>query len=230
MKKKKIFTFILCVTLTLVSACGKWNGRGESVGKEVDFDALQIEEYTYPKEFTLGQNLESAITELALMFDTFDTSQTKEQFYPETFLTYYCQNSRMSFDYLEKIQEENDGLLSKEQVEYIQYSLTNEFIDFKDSIPEEGLDSYEDSSGFWFGKIIFYEAEPEGEKVKLTAEFERGMDGWENMRRCELDIVLIKNPKSCFDGYSIEALTSKDITTAEASDGFDCCMKQFWKG
>ncbi len=88
MKKKKAFTFILCVTIALLSACGKWNGSGESVGKEVDFDALQIEEYTYPKEFTLGQNLESAITELALMFDYLEKYEKK--------MTVCCRGNRLS--------------------------------------------------------------------------------------------------------------------------------------
>lgn len=71
----------------------------------------------------------------------------------------------MSFDYLEKIAEENDGMITKEQIEYMQLSLTNEFVDFKDIIPEEGINSYNSSSGFNFGHIISYNAEVNEEEV-----------------------------------------------------------------
>lgn len=95
------------------------------------------------EEFILGSNLKSAITELALNYDVFDASKTKEENYPMLFISSYCQNSRLTFDYLEEIKKENNGLLSREQVEYIQHSLTNESVDFQEYVGEEGIDVYQ---------------------------------------------------------------------------------------
>ena len=181
-------------------------------------DDLKIEPYVYPQEFTLGTNLEGAITELALSYDNFDASKTKEEDYPEFFVDNYCQNSRMSFDYLNQIAKKNKGIISREQIEYMQYSLTNEFVDFKNIVPEEGIDYYDSSSGYSHGDIISYDAQVSEDETKLTAEFEIVQDYSQIRTLYELNIILVRNPESCFDGYSIKSLTSKDITPVVYGD------------
>ncbi len=183
---------------------------------------LKIAEYIDSEEFTLPPNLKIAIEELALNYDTFDSSKTKERFYPKFFLSSYCQNSRMTYDYMEKIEKENNGLISRKEVEYIQYSLTKEFIDFQDFVGKEGIDHNQTSSGIGFGEIISYEANRNGDEVSLTAQFKfrgRNVEQTSLSRLYELNIVLIKNLKSCFDGYSIKSLIKKDITSVITGDG-----------
>ena len=74
---------------------------------------LKIAEYIDSEEFTLPPNLKIAIEELALNYDTFDSSKTKERFYPKFFLSSYCQNSRMTYDYMEKIEKAIQDKLQK---------------------------------------------------------------------------------------------------------------------
>lgn len=170
------------------------------------------EEYTYPEKFTMGVNLESAIVQLALSFATFDLTTTKEAHYPELFISKFCQNSRMNYDYLEKCAEENNGMLLKKQVQYIQYSLTMEDVDFGAALPEEGINSYKNAAQtLGFGRILSYEALQEGDVVKLTAILERGTNEFQPTKLYELKLELIKNPTSCFDGYSIRSLTTESM-------------------
>ena len=193
-------------------------------------DELKIEPYVYPQEFTLGTNLEGAITELALSYDNFDTSKTKEEDYPEFFVDNYCQNSRMSFDYLNKIAKENKGIISREQIEYMQYSLTNEFVDFKNIVPEEGIDYYDSSSGYSHGDIISYDAQVSEDETKLIAEFVIVQDYSRIRTIYELNIILVRNPESCFDGYSIKSLTSKDITPVVYGDNKEHTINAMYMG
>ena len=210
----KFKSLIILLSMLLLVSC---SNADESM-TEFDTNELQIESYTYSEEFTLEENLNKAITELALMYDNFDWSKTKEDTYGTSFISHYCQNSRLSYDYLEKMRRENNGILSEEHVRYIQYSLTKENVDFQDNIPLGGIDINQSTSSLGFGKILSYEAEEDGEEVHLVAQFERGTDGSENTNLYELSIVLIKNPQSCFDGYSIKTLSSQNITPIITGD------------
>ena len=96
--------------------------------------------------------------------------------------------------------------------------LTGEFVDFQNFVPIEGIDRHQNTHGLGFGRIISYDAEVCGDEVKLIADFERVRDYSEITKLYELCIILIKNPESCFDGYSIKSLTSKDITPSIYGD------------
>lgn len=173
--------------------------------------------------FVLGENLNGAITELALRYDEFDESSTKEEFYPETFIAAFCQNSRFTFDYLRDIMENSDGVLSKEQVEYIQYSLTGEKIDLTGYVGEEGVDIYQSTSGLGLGQIVSYESEGNGKEVNLVISFEfrniHDIESEKPTKVYELSVVLKKNEDSCFDGYSIKSMSKKDVTPVVQGDG-----------
>ncbi|MBQ9765265.1 MAG: hypothetical protein IJW18_03600 [Lachnospiraceae bacterium] len=178
---------------------------------KIDFDSLGIKDYTYPTEFVLGQNLSGAITELVLTFEEYNIDETEADYYMESFLFHFCQNTRFTFDYLEKVREENNAIMTKEQVEYVQYSLTNKFIDMQKDISEEGININEAAGSLGYGRILSYQAEVVGNEVNLVAEFERGTNEFEPTKLYELNVVLVKNPKSCFDGYSIKSIASKNI-------------------
>lgn len=207
MRKRCIFIIFLATILSL-SACGEESNRTKTLSL-----TEESYEYTAPEaEFVLGPNLSTAIAELALMYDEFDSAQTQEDYYPQSFIFHFCQNSRLTFDYLEQLREEKNGILSVEDVEYIQQSLTDQMIDMENHVPTEGIDINQTASGLGFGNIISYETDVLGEEVHLVAEFERGTDEFHPTKLYELDIVLIQNPESCFDGYSIKSLTLKEIT------------------
>jgi len=174
-------------------------------------------------EFVMGDNLAGAITELALVYDEFDMTLIKEESYSNIFLSSFCQNSRFTFDYLANLMEKGDGILSQEQVEYIQYSLTGEQVDFTGYVGEEGIDIYQSTSGLGFGQIVSYEAKENGNEVNLVASFEYrsfyDIEAEKPTKVYELAVDLEKNEDSCFDGYSIKAMSKKDVTPVVNGNG-----------
>lgn len=180
--------------------------------KIVEYETLGIEEYIYPSEFSLGDNLETAITQLALSFETFDKDTINAEYWKEMFVAKFIQNSRMSFVYLDMISEQNNGQISVDELNYIQYSLTNVEIDFSD-YTDDFIDRNNSASALNYGWISEYDYEYTDSGVVITADFEVGYDGSDSMQKREVTVELIKNPYSCFDGYSILKVSSKE--TAE---------------
>ena len=176
-------------------------------------------------EFVMGENLSGAIVELALKYDEFDGSATKEEGYPELFISTFCQNNRFTFDYLRDFMENSDGILNREQIEYIQYSLTGEAIDFSGYVGEDGIDIYQSTSGLGFGQIASYEGVLNGKEVNLVAQFEfrsiHDIEAEKPTKVYELTIVLEENKESCFDGYSIRSMSKKDVTPVVYGDGME---------
>ena len=216
MKLKKRAIILLVILLVAYGSANNYNTKengNKALSKvETEFYIPEIKSYTYPEQFVLGPNLNTAISELAIMYDEFDLTQIKEEHYKEHFISQYCQNSWSSFDYLERLDVVYNSIIPREQVEYIQYSLTGEWVDFKDVVPKEGLDLNQSSSGFCSGKIKSYQADCIGDEVNLQVKFEI-IGNWNRKPLIyKLDIVLVRNPQSCFDGYSIRSLSSKEIT------------------
>lgn len=163
-------------------------------------------------EFTLGQNIEGVLVQLGLCYDDFNAEVVNGDSWGEQFISDFLLNSRYSFDYLDEIINANDGLITKDQAEYMQYSLTG----IQKDLPiEEGdtLDTANASSGYSFGRIADYDYEINADEIKVTADFEVGFDGSEEYtKQYRLSAVLVSNPESCFDGYCVKSLTTEDVT------------------
>ena len=159
--------------------------------------------------FSMGDNLKTAITQLALSFDQFDQDIVFNEYWEEVFVARFIQNTRASFDYLEMLSEKNHGEISVEEINYIQYSLTGIELDF--SSFTDGLNRYDAASGLSDGTITGYEYEPVDNGVIVTADFEIVYDGTDCVRHRELTVELVENPCSCFDGYSVASISSKVI-------------------
>ena len=224
--KKLISVIVMTSMMLALAACGKESIENDSTGTDsviISNQEVTASNQNQEIEFVLGENLAGAITELALRYDEFDMTAMQEDSYPDIFLSAFCQNSRFTFDYLANLMEKGDGILSQEQVEYIQYSLTGENVDFTDYVGEEGIDIYQSTSGLLFGEIASYEGEVKGKEVALAAVFEfRTMHDIEAERPTkvyELTVALEKNEDSCFDGYSIKSMSKKDVTPVVWGDG-----------
>ena len=222
--KKSILVLVMASMMFSLVACGKVVEEKESTGESNKVVANQESNVEgQENEFVMGENLAGAITELALKYDEFDMAATKEVGYPEIFISTFCQNNRFTFDYLENLMENSDGILRLEQVEYIQYSLTGEERDFSGYVGEDGIDIYQSTSGLLFGEISSYEGEVNGKEVTLAAVFEfRTMHDIEAERPTkvyELTVALEQNEESCFDGYSIKSMSKKDVTPVVCGDG-----------
>jgi len=183
----------------------------------IDYELLGIEEYIYPSEFSMGENLKTAITQLALCYENFDKNAVKSENWKESFIARFIQNSRLSFDYLDMISEKNNGQISVNELNYIQYSLTNTELDFSSYV--DGFINRNDSaSSLNYGWISEYDYEYTDSGVIITADLETGYDGTDSMQEREITVELIKNPYSCFDGYSVVAVSSKPVTSSNNSN------------
>ena len=181
--------------------------------KTVDEEALWIQEYEYPSEFSMGDNLETAVTQLALCYDNFDKDSAYSEEWKEIFVSRFIQNTRSSFDYLDVVSGKNNGQISVDELNYIQYSLTGVELDFS-SLAGDGLDRYDAASPLNYGAITGYNYEYTDQGVIVTADFEVGYDGMATEQEREITVELVKNPYSCFDGYSVVSISSEVIMTS----------------
>jgi hypothetical protein len=181
----------------------------------IDYEILGIKKYEYPLEFSIGDNLKTAITQLALSYDNFDKDSVNSGDWKEIFIARFIQNSRVSFDYLDMISDKNNGYIQKDELNYIQFSLTHTEVDFS-SYVNGSVNRMDSASPLNYGWISEYEYKDTDNGVIVTADFEAGTDGTDvTQERC-ITVELVKNPYSCFDGYSIVAISSK--TEASCSE------------
>lgn len=173
-------------------------------------------------DFSLGEDLKGAICQLALEYDYFDKSVVNETEWESAFISDFILNSRYSFSYLNNLSEENSGIISAEELQYIQLSLTGQEMSF-----DESVDVSQSSSKLLYGEISDYEFEQEGNEIILDANFVVHYDGSENEDEYSLNVVLVENSDSCFDGFTIEKLSKTPIeSNVEATD--DTTEKTFY--
>ncbi len=172
----------------------------------IDYETLGIQKQEYPAEFSMGENLKTAITQLALSYDHFDQTVVHSESWKEIFIARFIQNSRASFDYLDRIAEEDNGKIRVDQLNYIQYSLTGTEVDFS-SQAGEPINRNDAASSFNYGWISAYSYEETEDGVIVTADFETGYDGTDSTQKRKITVELIQNPYSCFDGYSVVAIS-----------------------
>ena len=183
------------------------------IKKTVDNKASWIQEYEYPSEFSMGDNLKTAVIQLALCYDNFDKDSVCSEEWKEIFVSRFIQNTRSSFEYLDMVSGKNDGQIGVDELNYIQYSLTGIELDFF-SFAGDGLNRYDAASPLSYGAITGYDYEYTDQRVIVTADFEVGYDGADAKQEREITVELVKNPYSCFDGYSVVSISSKVIMTS----------------
>lgn len=186
--------------------------------KIINYETLGIKEYEYPSEFYMGDNLRTAITQLALSYDNFNKDSVDSRHWKEIFVAKFIQNSRSSFDYLDIISEKNNGQISADELNYIQYSLTGIELDIS-SYAGGFVNRYDDASALNYGLISGYDYEYTDNGVIVTADFEIGYDGTASTQEREITVDLVQNPYSCFDGYSVVSVSSKVIPSRVGQEG-----------
>ena len=206
---------LLVVLIKEKSSNDNYSDNSEITAKEefIDYEAFEIKEYEYPAEFSMGENLKTAITQLALCYDSFDKDSVYSAEWKEMFIARFIQNSRVSFDYLDMVSDNNNGEISIDELNYMQYSLTGIELDFTSCV-NGTVNRYDDSSTLNYGWISDWDYEYTDDGVTVTVNFEVGTDGTDVTQERELTVNLVKNPYSCFDGYSVAAITSKVITSS----------------
>lgn len=227
---KGIIMFMLFVSLV---ACGSGEETGQTIAEESVIQETQnlspdvtdessteqeeTESVEIQSEFSMGDNLKTAITQLALSYESFDKNVVSSENWKEIFVARFIQNSRLSFDYLDMISDKNNGQISMEELNYMQYSLTNTEVDFS-SYADGSINRYDSASSLSYGWISGYDYEYTDSGVIITADLEVGYDGTDSMQEREITVELVKNPYSCFDGYSVVTISSRAVTSSLEPD------------
>jgi len=238
---KKVVTF-LAVTLIAAMTCGCGNDEKDFVEasnveesiiasseessteeKAMEADSLsskenlEISDYVYPEKFELTDGLKGAIEQLAIWYNGDFNAETavKDDSWQKFFVSTYIQGNWDGYDYLKNIEKEQDGIVTKEQLEYIQYSLTGVEVSFDSMGDEDTIDCFDVIGGSFYGSITDYAVLKDEEYVEISATFEKGDS---DLKTYDLSVTLQKDPKSCFDGYNIKVLSLNDVSVAESGD------------
>ena len=193
----------------------------EETSETEENSEIEVADYIYPDEFELTDGLKGAIEQLAIWHGTgYEAEEAvQEDTWQDFVIGTYLQGNWDGYDYLKYIMYQQDGIATKEQVEYIQYSLTGIKVDFTDLGENDTVNRYENFGGSYYGNINDYSVQCDGDIVNMSAEFESSASNGSNKRMFDLTVVLQKNPKSCFDGYSIKSLSKEDVTVFKTGDG-----------
>ncbi|WP_405374309.1 hypothetical protein [Pseudobutyrivibrio sp.] len=190
-----------------------------------DYDALGIKPVEYGDEFEMGENLKAGLTNLIYPDyedGKWDNSKlADDDSWKDSFLNSYIHNSWFAFDYLNQVGEESGGVMTKEQVEYAQYSLTGTYIEFDG---EEDLTQA--SSGFGIGEIDSYTVDKydkEDDTVEITVKYSKyeeiaASETGDPDHAFDVKVVLKKDPYSCFDGYNVVSLEKTETTESLEAD------------
>lgn len=104
-----VFTIgMMFAVMMLAAACTDSNKSDDSI---FDYEKLDVDEYVYPSDFELGDDLRGAITELACCYHDFDETVIDGEDWKNIFLARFIQNSRYSFQYMDE-QETKTMVLS----------------------------------------------------------------------------------------------------------------------
>ena len=179
--------------------------------KTFNYEELGINEYEYPNEFIMNDSLKRIVASLAFWYGDYDVEKAKSDEWKESFIARFIQNSMFSFDYLDELNQRNGGKVTVEQINYINYSITNTEIDYSD-IVEEYIDCRDNASFLNHAFMDEYEYEIKGDHVIVTGIVDVEYQGSVDVDQYDIVADLIKNPYSCFDGYSIVSIKSAEIT------------------
>ena len=212
--KKILVTLLVCIISILgCAACGKNVKQTEiqinATEKEQTYptvvDDLGIKKYQYGQDFSVDKNLQILIENMLVYYSHFDSNEYMNAHSEEEFIHNICQNSWCCFDYLYDSLDRSNGLISKQEIEYIQYSFSGKYVDFQSLSDDDYVDINDCSSGFVYAELQSYEYEADDNRIYLNAKFDLS-DGSQRTA----DIILIKNEYSCFDGYSVEKFQAND--------------------
>lgn len=164
---------------------------------------LEISEYQYPENFNMDDDLRALLENCAIYYSDYDNSRSIDEEWEQGFIHNFCQNSWFGFDYLNSISDDDKSTISKDQVEYVQYSFSGNLIEFKSIKKEDPIAIDEASSGFSYAELLDFEAEDKGDVIDLSMTFSISNAAEGSVEKMG-KATLIKNSYSCFGGYSIK--------------------------
>lgn len=187
------------------------------MGKWLRFDlkALGVKPRTYDTTadtFELSENMQETIANMCAVYGSWNSGDVAEQEdWKDVFVQRFLLNSWYSPEFIK-----DKDVITKEEAEYIQYSLTGERLHLAMG-DDEVIDRSEASSPFNETYMGSYTVSESDKGYVIDAEIITkvkylNVDGEVDVKEdiSEVSVLLKENPISCFDGYSIESI--KNLT------------------
>lgn len=199
--KKIIFSYILILTLvfSMAGCASTKSDTPEDINtSSFDYLSLDVYEYDYPTEFVIGENLSQAIWLYAynLKIGGNDPDRNTPGWIHD-FMQMYIGNSSFNNDYLFSVKRSGNAALTKEQVEYIQYSLTGTYLSFDNMLEHDEYPFEQQEKIIKVQDVELLDSKIEGDTVIVEVNIKTATGGF------PATIELQKDPFSCFDGYNI---------------------------
>ncbi len=210
LRNKLFYVFVIFVFGTLVYIFSSYKCNEYEKEYAEKFSQLAIEKQDYPKRFTLNHNLQNLIENIVVLNNEFNEATICDEELQKYFIDRYLKNTEISCDYILENYEKT-GELTRQQVEYIQWSMTGKYVSFE-NIACDLVNIRETSSGWSYGELKNYSYELKDETVNINGIVTTKTVGYLGEQVYEFDASLEENPYSCFDGYSIKSISIKDVT------------------
>ena len=213
MRNKLVNKLGLLAAVTLLTGCESAAGATsydiplmKELGEEAYLEKVGAKKHDYEGNFTLSDDLQRTIEIMFLNVGEYDAqSLAGKDDWKDTFVDRFLKNSWYTCEYLSGIYD-GDSLMDKDQIEYFQYSITGKYVEFAE-YADTPLDTSEASSSYNIAETLNYDVTESGDEVKLVANigvYEGLKEDYDSVFKVE--VVLKKNPYSCFDGYSIDSI------------------------
>lgn len=165
--------------------------------------------YNYPDNFILENDLKNAIEEISRN-KHFDESYVYSEDWKKDFLDYFIWGDFDGYEYKKSIEDNNKGIMSREQIEYIYNSLTGYDVTFEniDDIIDCNIIKYSPEDSYIIDTYDYY---TDNNEIIISANATRSIKGETFKENYIISVRLKKNEYSCFNGYSIVSLDTTEI-------------------
>ena len=195
---------------------GQWMG--------FDFKKLGVKPHTYDttETFELSYNMQEAITNMySVCGNWYSGFASQDDNWKDSFIRSFILNSWYEPEYIH-----GKGTVTKEEIEYVQYSLTGARLSFP-MADDEIIDRSESSSPFNEAHMESYSISKRDDGYLIYANILKkvkyiNLDGDIEIRD-DYDYVAIElkeNPYSCFEGYSINSITMMPTQVKDYDEEF----------
>ena len=213
MKKKLLSTLLAAVMVLSLMGCAKdkmdaalsdsETEVSESAEAEdsseppFDYLAMDIYECKYPAEFTLEEDLSQAIWLYAYLQKIGGSAPGDTLGWKQDFSQMYIENTLLHNDYIDSRKTRNNGIISKTEVEYVQFSLTGQYVSFDSFYPNDEYSLENQEKIIKIGDVEVVDVKDNGDTLTLDVNIKTAGDGF------SATVELQKDPYSCFTGYNI---------------------------
>ena len=152
-------------------------------------------------------NLKALLSEIPIHYTDYETEIQDDTIFWDRLTDTLLTNSMFGFDYLNELASDNQTELTKEQIEYVAYSLTGQKKSYDEMNTDETIDISQAASFYTHGELGDYTiTHTDKGEWEVEAQYDVWSEGVLFYEKNLLQATLVENDDSCFDGYSVKSM------------------------